>query len=43
VINQLASHALIQAAVKRKDSIDEKFIRQHLLANPMFESSDAVK
>lgn len=42
-INQLASHALIQAAVKRKDRIDDKFLRQHLLANPMFEPSDAVK
>lgn len=42
VINQLASHALIQAAVKRKDRIDDKFLRQYLLGNPMFESSDAA-
>ena len=41
-INQLASHALIQAAVKRKDRIDEKFLRQHLMASPMFEASDTA-
>jgi len=39
-INQLASHALIQAAIKRKDRIDETFLRQYLLASPMFESVD---
>jgi general secretion pathway protein A len=42
-INQLASHALIQAAVKRKDRIDEKFLRQQVLGNPMFESVDGGK
>ena len=40
VINQLASHALIQAAIKGKERIDEKFFRQYVLANPLFETVD---
>jgi len=40
VINQLASHALIQAAIKKKDRIDEKFLRAHVLANSLFEPKD---
>ncbi len=40
VINQLASHALIQAAIKKKDRIDEKFLRVHVLAGALFEPKD---
>lgn len=41
VINQLASHALIRAAIKRKDKIDEKFLRQQVLANSLFEAGES--
>jgi type II secretory pathway predicted ATPase ExeA len=40
VINQLASHALIQATVKKKNQIDEKFLRQHVLEQSLFQSKE---
>lgn len=40
VINQLASHALIQATVKKKERIDEKFLRHHVLEQSLFRNKE---
>jgi type II secretory pathway predicted ATPase ExeA len=39
VINQLASHALIQATIKKRDRVDEKFLRQQVLEQALFENA----
>lgn len=36
VINQIALQGLIRAAIRRVDAIDETFLKQHVLANSLF-------
>lgn len=38
VINQIALQALIRAAIRRIDTIDETFLKQHVLTNSLFDT-----
>ena len=38
VINQIALQALIRAAIRRVDTIDETFLKQHVLNNCLFDT-----
>jgi type II secretory pathway predicted ATPase ExeA len=38
VINQMALQALIRAAIRQIESIDEKFLKQHVLNNSLFDA-----
>lgn len=42
VINQLAVHSLIQAAIRSVDCITDDFIRDHVLSNPLFSKDFAT-
>jgi len=39
VINQIALQTLIQAAIKRVETIDENFLKQHVLNNSLFDNT----
>lgn len=39
VINQIALQTLIQAAIRRVDTIDENFLKQHVLNNSLFDNT----
>ena len=39
IINQIALQTLIQAAVRRVDTIDENFLKQHVLNNSLFDNT----
>lgn len=39
VINQIALQALIHAAISRVDTIDENFLKQHVLNNSLFDNT----
>lgn len=39
VINQIALQSLIQAAIKKVDTIDENFLKQHVLNNSLFDNT----
>jgi general secretion pathway protein A len=38
VINQIALQAIIRAAIRRVDTIDETFLKQHVLSNCLFDT-----
>lgn len=39
VINQIALQGIIRAAIQRIDSIDETFLKQHVISNSIFDSN----
>jgi type II secretory pathway predicted ATPase ExeA len=39
VINQIALQTLIQAAIRRVDTIDENFLKHHVLNNSLFDNT----